>query len=134
MSVWQVGAGERGRALLPGTFKVDVHELGYISRKLDESVTGMQTVTRKMDQATARQLGHDSLDSACSDFQSKWKYGIGQIAGLANSIRGSIDATAESYRQCEAGIQQAFSKGHDGGAPASSATHSAPTSTSRVFG
>ncbi len=119
---------------MPGTFKVDVHELGSISRKLEQSVTGMRTVTRKMDQATAGQLGHDSLDSACSDFQSKWKYGIGQIAELANSIRGSIDATAESYRACEAGIQQAFAKGSEGAAPASSPAHSASTSASRVFG
>ncbi|GAB7032638.1 hypothetical protein JCM4914_40990 [Streptomyces platensis subsp. malvinus] len=119
---------------LPGTFQVDIEELGRISRKLDESVAGMHTVTQRMDQATTGQLGHESLDSACGEFQTKWNYGIGQIAKLANSIRGSIDATAHSYRTCEMGIQQALSKGTESGAPGSSPAPSTSSSTSAVFG
>lgn len=119
---------------LSGTFRVDIEELGRISRKLDESVTGMRTVTQKMDHATAGQLGHESLDSACEDFQSKWKYGIGQITKLAGSIRGSIDATAHSYRTCEMGIQQALSKGMESGSPGPSHSSPASSSASSAFG
>lgn len=119
---------------LPGTFRVDIEELGRISRKLDESVTGMRTVTQKMDQATAGQLGHKCLDSTCEDFQSKWKYGIDQISKLADSIRGSIDATAHSYRTCEMGIQQALSKGMESGSPDPSQSSPPSSSTSSVFG
>lgn len=115
---------------MPGTFQVDVHELSGISQKLDESVSGMRTVTGRMDEATAGQLGHESLDSACADFQSKWKYGIGQVSELANAVRGSIDATAESYRTCEAGIQQAFARGQHSDA----STVSSSSSQASVFG
>ena len=116
---------------LPGTFRVDIEELGRISQRLDEGITGMHTAMQKMNQATADQLGHESLDSACADFQSKWNYGIGQIAKLATSIRGSIDATAHSYRTCEMGIQQALSKGTESGSVASSR---ASSSKSSAFG
>lgn len=116
---------------LTGTFRVDVEELGSISRKLDESVEGMRFVSRRMDRATAAALGHDSLDSACATFQARWAYGIGQITELANAVRGSVEATADSYHACETGIQQAFAAGSRALATPPSATAAAETS---VFG
>ncbi|MFF4601872.1 hypothetical protein ACFY12_03815 [Streptomyces sp. NPDC001339] len=84
----------------------------------------MSTVSRRLDQASAGQLGHGSLDAACADFQEKWKYGMAQISKLASSIRGSVDATAEAYRTCDAGIQQAFSR-----TPAPSDAHGGTTAS-----
>ena len=84
-----------------GDFGVDVTGLRALSGRLRAGVDELGAVLAELSGATSGQLGSDSLDGACQEFQQAWQHGMSLIRANVTRVAAGLDATAAAYQRHE---------------------------------
>lgn len=99
-------------------FEVDVRALQTLAFDLGDASEVLGKAQAELASAAQGQTGDPSLDKACDDFQSKWDYGLGQLAKTTQAFADGLKATVQAYQSAEDEITKLF-----GGQPGGTTTY-----------
>ncbi|MEY9843780.1 hypothetical protein ABH940_000844 [Streptacidiphilus sp. BW17] len=99
-------------------FEVDVRALQTLAFDLGDASGVLGKAQGELAGSAQGQTGDPSLDKACNDFQSKWGYGIGQLAKTTQAFADGLKATVQAYQSAEDEITKLF-----GGQPGGTTTY-----------
>jgi len=98
-------------------YLVQVEELGKMIDDLTHAAERIAEANKRLRDATAEALGHESIDSAGKSFQERWEHGTKKIAEAAEKMVEGLEQTRNDYLAVEAAVAQMFTMDGAGDAP-----------------
>jgi uncharacterized protein YukE len=91
-------------------FKVDLDVLSKMTSTLQQAGEQMDQALQAFGAAQDGQIGPLPLVGAARDFQSTWKYGLGQLQQAISECTEGVDKVHQNYQQTEQAVQQSLGK------------------------
>ncbi|WP_030462045.1 WXG100 family type VII secretion target [Kitasatospora sp. NRRL B-11411] len=89
-----------------GTFRVEVDELGRVSKELAEATGSMGGALHALGRTSPQVTGQRELDGACAAFADDWKYGLKQLNETLHAISEGLDVTVRAYRETDETVRR----------------------------
>jgi uncharacterized protein YukE len=91
-------------------FKVDLDVLSEMAKTLQQAGDQMDQALKAFGSEQGGKLGPSALAGAASEFQSTWKYGLGQLQQAISECTEGVGQVRQNYEQTEQGIAQSLGK------------------------
>lgn len=91
-------------------YKVDLDVLGQMARTLQDAGEQMGQALQTLGAEQGGSIGPSVLAGAAGNFQSTWKYGLGQLQTAIQECTEGVDKVHEAYADTEQGIAQSLGK------------------------
>jgi len=91
-------------------FKVDLDVLGRMTKTLQQAGEQMDQALQAFGAAEDGKIGPLALAGAAKDFQSTWKYGLGQLQQAISECTEGVSKVHQNYQETEQGVQQSLGK------------------------
>lgn len=89
-------------------FSVDVAGLAAMAKGLRDSSDRLRSVSGRLADASAEELGGRELDDACGKFTGDWKYGLGKLSDLAGDVADRVDEAVKVYQENDEEVAKAM--------------------------
>lgn len=91
-------------------FKVDLDVLSKMTSTLEQAGEQMDQALQAFGAAEDGQIGPQTIVGAAKDFQSTWKYGLGQLQQAIKECTEGVDKVHQNYQETEQTVQQSLQK------------------------
>lgn len=91
-------------------FKVDLDVLSKMTSTLQQAGEQMDQALQSFGAAEDGQIGPQTIVGAAKDFQSTWKYGLGQLKQAIDECTEGVDKVHQNYQETEQTVQQSLEK------------------------
>ncbi|GAA1966876.1 hypothetical protein [Amycolatopsis minnesotensis] len=104
---------------MSGGYRVGLAEMGSLITTLGQAKERMTSANKALGDSSPVDMGSREIDTAGSDFQDRWEYGIGKIAEFSGSMVEALNAAKKLYQEMDDNVADMLRKsGGDGAAPA----------------
>ncbi|WP_034263627.1 hypothetical protein [Actinospica robiniae] len=91
-------------------FQVDLGVLSKMTSTLQQAGEQMDQALQAFGSSEDGQVGPQTIVSAAKDFQSTWKYGLGQLQQAIQECTEGVDKVRQNYQETEQTVQQSLGK------------------------